>query len=42
MDALRTPEDRFENLADFAFKPNYISDLRAMKDSGRLISMRVL
>jgi pimeloyl-ACP methyl ester carboxylesterase len=27
MDALRTPEDRFENLADFAFKPNYISDL---------------
>jgi pimeloyl-ACP methyl ester carboxylesterase len=27
MDALRTPEDRFENLADFAFEPNYISDL---------------
>jgi pimeloyl-ACP methyl ester carboxylesterase len=27
MDALRTPEDRFENLADFPFKPHYISDL---------------
>ncbi|MEM7303782.1 MAG: alpha/beta fold hydrolase [Pseudomonadota bacterium] len=25
MKALRTPDDRFENLADFAFPPNYLS-----------------
>ena len=31
MDALRTPEDRFENLADFPFKPSYISDLAGYK-----------
>lgn len=27
IDALRTPEDRFENLVDYDFAPNYVDDL---------------
>lgn len=27
-DVLRTPEDRFKNLPDFAFTPNYLEDLK--------------
>ncbi len=28
MDVLRTPDDRFETLPDFAFEPQYVDDLR--------------
>ncbi|MEW9922173.1 haloalkane dehalogenase [Marimonas sp. MJW-29] len=28
MDVLRTPDSRFENLPDYAFKPNYLDDLK--------------
>jgi hypothetical protein len=26
-DVYRTPDERFENLPDFSFEPNYVSDL---------------
>lgn len=28
MDLLRTPDDRFKNLPDYAFSPNYVDDLK--------------
>ncbi|MHA1472637.1 MAG: alpha/beta fold hydrolase, partial [Promethearchaeota archaeon] len=32
MKSLRTPDENFENLPDFPFKPHYINDLKGYED----------